>query len=52
VAGDDHRVGGAVAAAARNFATEPSAHRGPYEYSVPGHPTDFTPQFLSEQRSS
>ncbi len=27
-----------------NFATEPVAYRGPYEYSVPGHDTDFTPQ--------
>ncbi|MDX1547766.1 MAG: cbb3-type cytochrome c oxidase subunit I, partial [Rhodothermales bacterium] len=27
-----------------NFAVIPSVHRGPYEYSVPGHPTDFTPQ--------
>jgi cytochrome c oxidase subunit 1 len=22
----------------------PTVHRGPYEYSVPGHGTDFTPQ--------
>jgi cytochrome c oxidase subunit 1 len=27
-----------------NFATEPVAYRGPYEYSVPGAPRDFTPQ--------
>jgi cytochrome c oxidase subunit 1 len=27
-----------------NFATTPSVYRGPYEYSVPGHATDFTPQ--------
>src|SRR6266568_4398533 len=27
-----------------NFAKTPEVHRGPYEYSVPGHPTDFTPQ--------
>jgi len=27
-----------------NFATAPQVHRGPYEYSVPGHATDFTPQ--------
>ncbi len=27
-----------------NFATVPVVHRGPYEYSVPGDPTDFTPQ--------
>jgi cytochrome c oxidase subunit 1 len=28
-----------------NFATPPRAHRGPYEYSVPGAPTDYTPQW-------
>jgi cytochrome c oxidase subunit I len=27
-----------------NFAKAPEVHRGPYEYSVPGHATDFTPQ--------
>jgi len=27
-----------------NFITPPVAYRGPYEYSVPGHPTDYTPQ--------
>jgi len=27
-----------------NFAVEPVAHRGPYEYSVPGAKKDFTPQ--------
>jgi cytochrome c oxidase subunit 1 len=27
-----------------NFATAPVVHRGPYEYSVPGHDRDFTPQ--------
>ena len=27
-----------------NFLTTPVAYRGPYEYSVPGHPTDYTPQ--------
>src|SRR5215471_6750057 len=27
-----------------NFATAPQVRRGPYEYSVPGHSTDFTPQ--------
>ena len=27
-----------------NFAEPPEVHRGPYEYSVPGHATDFTPQ--------
>ena len=27
-----------------NFLTPPVVYRGPYEYSVPGHPTDFTPQ--------
>jgi cytochrome c oxidase subunit 1 len=27
-----------------NFVTEPVVYRGPYEYSVPGQPTDFVPQ--------
>ena len=27
-----------------NFAEQPHIYRGPYEYSVPGHDTDFTPQ--------
>ena len=27
-----------------NFTKAPVVHRGPYEYSVPGHATDFTPQ--------
>jgi cytochrome c oxidase subunit 1 len=29
---------------AHNFAAAPVVHRGPYEYSVPGAPRDFTPQ--------
>jgi len=32
-----------------NFAKLPEVHRGPYEYSVPGHATDFTPQNEPEQ---
>ena len=28
-----------------NFETEPKAYRGPYEYSVPNHKKDFSPQF-------
>ena len=28
-----------------NFAVAPEAHRGPYEYSVPGKDKDFVPQF-------
>ena len=28
-----------------NFTVIPEAHRGPYEYSVPGAKKDFTPQF-------
>jgi cytochrome c oxidase subunit 1 len=28
-----------------NFAVAPEAHRGPYEYSVPGAKHDFTPQY-------
>ena len=27
-----------------NFVRPPAVYRGPYEYSVPGDPTDFTPQ--------
>ena len=27
-----------------NFADPIEIYRGPYEYSVPGHSTDFTPQ--------
>lgn len=27
-----------------NFEVVPVVYRGPYEYSVPGHPTDFSPQ--------
>jgi cytochrome c oxidase subunit I len=32
-----------------NFLTEPIVYRGPYEYSVPGAPADFTPQFEPER---
>src|SRR6266550_2692377 len=32
-----------------NFAHAPEVHRGPYEYSVPGHATDFTPQNEPEE---
>ena len=31
-----------------NFLTEPIVYRAPYRYSVPGAPTDFTPQFEPE----
>jgi cytochrome c oxidase subunit 1 len=31
-----------------NFAEVPVVYRGPYEYSVPGAPQDFTPQNLPE----
>ena len=27
-----------------NFAKVPEVFRGPYEYSVPGHKKDYTPQ--------
>jgi cytochrome c oxidase subunit 1 len=33
-----------------NFATQPEVFRGPYEYSVPGHATDFTPQFQPDAK--
>src|SRR5215217_3310630 len=32
-----------------NFLTEPIVYRGPYEYSVPGAPRDFTPTFEPEK---
>jgi cytochrome c oxidase subunit 1 len=35
-----------------NFAKPITVYRGPYEYSVPGHATDFTPQNEPEQRTS
>jgi cytochrome c oxidase subunit 1 len=31
-----------------NFLTEPVVYRDPYEYSVPGQPEDFHPQFVAE----
>ncbi|MEI6193144.1 MAG: cbb3-type cytochrome c oxidase subunit I [Verrucomicrobiota bacterium] len=31
-----------------NFESEPHVYRGPYEYSVPNHTADFTPQNESE----
>ena len=31
-----------------NFAVLPVVHRGPYEYSVPGHPQDYTPQTVPD----
>jgi len=32
-----------------NFLVEPVVYRGPYEYSVPGAPSDFTPSFEPER---
>ncbi len=32
-----------------NFAEEITIHRGPYEYSVPGHKTDWSPQHIADQ---
>ena len=32
-----------------NFETVPVVHRGPYEYSVPGAATDFSPQHEPEE---
>jgi len=32
-----------------NFPAVPEVHRGPYEYSVPGHPTDFTAQNVPDR---
>src|SRR6266850_1211768 len=31
-----------------NFLTEPVVYREPYEYSVPGKPNDYSPQFRAE----
>jgi cytochrome c oxidase subunit 1 len=31
-----------------NFAAVPTVYRGPYEYSVPGHSRDFTPQNMPD----
>lgn len=33
-----------------NFPTVPVVYRGPYEYSVPGHSTDFVPQTIVKER--
>ncbi|MBI4180096.1 cbb3-type cytochrome c oxidase subunit I [bacterium] len=35
-----------------NFAGELAIHRGPYEYSVPGHKTDWSPQHVPEKELS
>jgi cytochrome c oxidase subunit 1 len=35
-----------------NFVDVPHVHRGPYEYSAPGHATDFTPQNEPESPAS
>jgi cytochrome c oxidase subunit I len=35
-----------------NFLTEPIVYRGPYEYSVPGAPSDFTPSFEPDSADS
>lgn len=35
-----------------NFRKEPVVHRGPYEYSVPGHAKDFTPQTEPDNASA
>lgn len=34
----------------RNFDVEPQCYRGPYEYSVPGAPNDFSPQYEPERQ--
>jgi len=35
-----------------NFKEVPVVHRGPYEYSVPGHSTDYTPQNMAEPNAA
>ena len=32
-----------------NFVKEPVVYRGPYEYSVPGHGKDYTPQNQAQE---
>jgi cytochrome c oxidase subunit 1 len=32
-----------------NFLTEPVVYREPYEYSVPGKSSDYSPQFVAEE---
>jgi len=32
-----------------NFTTAPQAYRGPYEYSVPGSKSDYTPQYQASE---
>jgi cytochrome c oxidase subunit 1 len=34
-----------------NFPHPPEVYRDPYEYSVPGDPTDFTPQFVKDPKA-
>ena len=34
-----------------NFELAPRAYRNPYEYSVPGAPTDFTPQHFRDEQA-
>jgi len=34
-----------------NFGTTPTVHRGPYDYSVPGATSDFTPQDKAQAQS-
>ncbi|MEZ5430760.1 MAG: hypothetical protein R3F31_06180 [Verrucomicrobiales bacterium] len=40
-----HHLNGNLTLPSRKFLTEPVACRDPYEYSVPGADTDFTPQW-------
>ena len=35
-----------------NFDVVPSVYRGPYEYSVPGHARDFTPQNMTDAEAT
>jgi cytochrome c oxidase subunit I len=35
-----------------NFAKPPEVCRGPYDYSVPGHKTDFTPQNMTDSAAT
>ncbi len=35
-----------------NFPEEPTVYREPYAYSIPGHPDDFTPQWVPDPETS
>ena len=52
MARDDAGMADATPPPHGNFDVPPRVYRGPYEYSVPGHDTDFTPQNEPEASSA